>query len=149
MKIFADWDDRLDDVAAGAAPDEGFTAHIRLCPACAAELMRRQTLLTRIDEVAREWMGIETSADIAGRLPRAALLGAPAPRMPRWSTTLAPMAAAVACAFAIFFAISRELPARTPPNATIVTWQSPTAQLLRPTVSVLNIEKIPGGERAF
>ena len=118
-------DAAIDDVAAGAAANIDFATHLRTCAGCAAELERRRALLARIDEVTRALMNVSLSADIVVHVDR------PQP----WR--IAVVGAVLAAALVVLFVAGHVL--RGPVSGqTVVTWQSPTADLLRPTESVLD-----------
>ena len=124
MTFCRERDDALDDVAAGAMPSGELASHLQTCVACGAELERRKTLLARIDGVTRAWMNVP-APNIAVRLDR------PRP----WR--IAVVSAALAAALAVLF-IAGDILRKPPSTQTVATWRSPTADLLRPTVSVLD-----------
>jgi hypothetical protein len=122
-------DDLLDDVAVGAAPSAEFDAHLRTCAACAAELERRAALVARIDDAARAWMDVSPRVEVVVRVERTH----------PWR--IAVVGAALAAALAVLFVTGYVL--RKPTSTqTILSWQSPTADLLRPSVSVLDTHSL-------
>ena len=117
-------DDALDDVAAGGAPSADLASHVQSCDACSAELERRRGVLSRIDAVARAWMDAP-SPEIVVR----------AKRPNRWRVAVA--GAALVALFIAGYVLQRPATAQA-----IVSWRSPTADLLRPTVSVLDTHSL-------
>lgn len=118
-------DDALCGLAAGG-DDDALLAHLQQCEGCAAELERRRALMARIDAAAREIAAVPAPAiTIAARQP------------PRWNARYAFAACAAAIVLAVIILAGR-MPQRTPPAQSIVTWHSPTANLLRSTVSIVN-----------
>ncbi|MBV8424560.1 MAG: hypothetical protein JO349_05180 [Candidatus Eremiobacteraeota bacterium] len=124
MTFCRERDDVLDDVAAGAVPSGELASHLQTCAACGAELERRRALLARIDDVTRAWMNAP-APNIVVRLGR--------PRPWRIAVVSAALAAALAALF-----IAGDILQKPASTQTVATWRSPTADLLRPTVSVLD-----------
>jgi predicted anti-sigma-YlaC factor YlaD len=115
--------DLLDDAASGAPPAAELVAHLRGCEACRSALERKRALMQRIDDAVRDI--------VAG-------IGAPQRRRRPGILRAAGLAAAAALVLAaIGFAWHAT---HATAQVSIETWRSPTADFLRPTVSILDFQ---------
>jgi anti-sigma factor RsiW len=141
MTFCSNRDDELADLAAGGTAGEECASHLRACAECAAELQRRRDLVARIDGIARAYVKGPVP-DLAGRAEAIAA----AARRRTWARSwrsVAGMAAAGVVAFALYAALSH----RDSSTLSVTAWRSPTADLLRPTISVLDFRT--GDQHAF
>jgi len=149
--------DELDDVAAGGDASGALQSHLQTCRACAAQLDRKRALLARIDSAARSLMRPQQSSEFLE--PVLARVEANFEYREKgrawWLAGIA--AAAAVVTFGILEGVRHAQISAVPTAPStpgVLQWRSPTAVLLQPSDSVLNVRSRgrlldTGGNHAF
>ena len=134
--------DELDDVAAGGTASDALRSHLMTCRQCTGELDRKRALLARIDGVARNLVDAQEPREFLEPV-----LARVEPNFKNrekgrawWLAGIAAAAAVVALGFfeGVRHAQISAVPT-SPSTPAVLQWRSPTAILMQPTDSVLDM----------
>lgn len=140
--------ERIDDAAASGVTSDDLAAHVRECAACASALEHKCALLARADVVARAWMAAPQPAGMMERLlARIGAGGTADIASSGWRMALAAVSVAAAAVIVVAVAeVAQHLSFSSTQQLVagkLADWHSPTAALLQPSSSVLDLQ-MPG-----